>query len=411
MPYCGPADLPTLVLRVQPASGNVVGGRYSALAGIRRAKAGGGDPDKQEGDCRVHGPDPAVVDLRSDTVTRPTPAMRRAMAEAPVGDDVFGDDPTVNLLQERVAAALGKAAALFVPSGTMANEIAIRVHAQPGDEIIAQADSHIYHYETGGPAALSGCSMRLLAGARGMFDGDAVRAAVRAPDSHLAHSALVLIENTHNRGGGSVWPLADVAEVCATARDLGLKLHLDGARLWNACIRTGHAPADYARHFDTVSVCFSKGLGAPIGSALAGSVAAIQRAHRFRKMFGGGMRQAGIIAAGALYALEHHIPRLAEDHARAERLATALAELPGVRLDPPTVESNIVIFELDPGAGTARDFVARLREHAVWMLAIAPQRVRAVTHLDVSDAGLDRAIRTVREVSAARTARPPTASP
>ena len=341
-------------------------------------------------------PQPGVCDLRSDTVTRPSPEMRRAMTEAEVGDDVFGDDPTVNRLQEKVASLLGKEAALFVPSGSMANETAIRAQTQPGDEIIVHADGHIYHFEAGAPAALSGCSLRLLGGERGRFDADAVRAALRPTDSHFPQSSLIVVENTHNRGGGSIWSVESIAAIHDLADQHGLKMHLDGARLMNACVATGHAPTDYTRYFDTVSICFSKGLGAPVGSAVASTAETIRRVHRFRKMFGGGMRQAGIIAAGALYAIEHNISRLAEDHANAKRLAHALAEMPGVRIDPDTVETNIVIFDVDEATGPANALCDALRARGVWMLPTAPQRVRAVTHLDVSADDIERAISVIR---------------
>ncbi|MBU0716698.1 MAG: threonine aldolase family protein, partial [Planctomycetes bacterium] len=239
------------------------------------------------------------VDLRSDTVTRPSPAMRRAMADAEVGDDVFGDDPTVNRLQEKVATLLGKEAAIYVPSGSMANQTAIRAQTQPGDELIAHKDSHCYHYEAGAPAALSGCSFRLVEGERGLFDAPTVRAALRPTNSHFPQSALIVVENTHNRGGGTCWSIDVIAEIRQVADEHGLRMHLDGARLMNACAAGHHKPTDYTRYFDTVSMCFSKGLGAPVGSAVAGSTQTIKRVHRFRKMFGGGMRQAGIIAAAA----------------------------------------------------------------------------------------------------------------
>jgi len=344
--------------------------------------------------------DETSVDLRSDTVTRPSAGMRRALAEAPVGDDVFGDDPTVNRLQERVAKLMGMEAALFLPSGTMANQVALRALTQPGDQIIAHADSHVYQYESGAPAALAGCSFCLLPGRRGIFEVDALRQAVRPDDSHYPHSALVVVENTHNRGGGAVWPLERVDQVCEAAHTLGLATHIDGARLLNACVKTGHAPAAYARHFDTVSTCFSKGLGAPVGSALAGSAKLIGRAHRYRKMFGGGMRQAGILAAAALYALDHNVDRLAEDHAHARQLADVVAQLAPAIIDAATVETNIVIFDVDPGFGTAQKVCDALKAQGVWMLAIGPQRVRAVTHLDVSAHGIERAIAALRRVLA-----------
>lgn len=325
--------------------------------------------------------------------------MRRAMAEAEVGDDVFGDDPTVNRLQETVAHLLGMETALYVPSGTMANEIAIAALTQPGDEIIAHADSHIYHYEAGAPAALSGCSLRLLSGKLGQFRAEDVRAAVRSPDSHYPRTALIVIENTHNRGGGSVWPVEWIAAIRQVADEYGLRMHLDGARLLNASVASGRPPTDFARYFDTVAICFSKGLGAPVGSAVAASTGLIHRIHRFRKMFGGGMRQAGIIAAGALYALRHNIDRLAEDHAHARRLAEALSETPGVSIDASAVETNIVYFDVRPETGTAASLCEALRNQGVWMLPVGPQRVRAVTHLDVSRDGIERAIRALRNLS------------
>ena len=360
------------------------------------------------------------VDLRSDTVTKPSPQMRRAMAEAEVGDDVFGDDPTVNRLEEKVASVLGKEAAIYVPSGTMANQASVRAQTQPGDEIIAHADSHTYHYESGAPAALSGCSLSLLAGPRGLYHAADVRAAIRPDDSHYPQSALIIVENTHNRGGGTIWPIERIAAIREVADEFNLKMHLDGARLMNACVATGHPPQAYTRYFETVSICFSKGLGAPVGSAVAGSAGMIKRVHRFRKMFGGGMRQAGIIAAGALYALEHNVDRLAEDHANAKRLATALAEMPGVSIDVDAVETNIVYFDVEPDlrlpgrepddtdpvrSATAAAFCNTLHEKGVWILPLGAQRVRAVTHLDVSADDIERAIVVLRDVLGAAKAR------
>ncbi len=318
--------------------------------------------------------------------------MRRAMAEAEVGDDVFAGDPTINRLQERVAELLGKEAAIYMPSGSMANQTSLRAHTQPGDEIIAHEDSHIYHYEAGAPSAISGCSLQLLSGARGQFTAADVRAAVRPKDSHYAQSALVLIENTHNRGGGSIWSVDALAEIREVADEFGLKMHLDGARLMNACVATGRKPTEYTKFFDTVSVCFSKGLGAPVGSAVAATKEMIRRVHRFRKMFGGGMRQGGIIAAGALYAIEHHIDRLVEDHAHAKRLAEALAEMPGVSIDVSAVETNLVYFDVHESTGTAQEVCDKLYAAGVWTLAIGPQRIRAVTHLDVDSAGISKAV-------------------
>ena len=345
-----------------------------------------------------------VVDLRSDTVTRPTPGMRRAMAEAEVGDDVFGEDPTIHRLEERVADLLGKEASIFVPSGTMANQTVIRSQTEPGDEILVHRDSHICHFESGAPAALSGCSLRLLDGDRGIFDAAAVRAAARRINSHFPNSALIVVENTHNRGGGTIWPIETIAAIAEVANEHGLKMHLDGARLLNACVATSRAPSEYTAYFNTVSTCFSKGLGAPVGSAVAGDAATIKRVHRFRKMFGGGMRQAGILAAAALYALDHHVDRLAEDHANARWLAEALANIPNVSIEPDAVETNILFFQVADTVGSAESVCAALKEQGVLMLPEGDGRIRAVTHLDVSRQGVERAISAVNHVVVAKCA-------
>lgn len=321
-----------------------------------------------------------IIDLRSDTVTKPTEAMRQAMATAEVGDDVLGDDPTVQALERRTAEVLGTEAALFVPSGTMANQLAVRCHTQPGDELLLDAGAHIYWYEAGAAAALSGVQCRLLPGIRGIFTADDVRTALRPPDVHAAPARLVALENTHNRGGGAVWSLAQVAAVCQAAHEAGLLTHLDGARLWNAAVAGGVAEAEYARHCDSVSVCFSKGLGAPIGSALAGSVDFITRARRFRKQFGGGMRQAGIIAAGALFALEHHRARLADDHAHARLLADGLREVAGLRVAD-EIDTNMVYF--DVLTCSAAELSAHLRANGILINPTGPTTLRAVTSLAV----------------------------
>jgi threonine aldolase len=323
-----------------------------------------------------------MIDLRSDTVTKPTPAMREAMARAEVGDDVFGDDPTVKELESETAALLGKEAAVFTPSGTMANQLAIRSHTEPGDEILVEANAHIYYYEAGAPAALSGVMCRCLEGRRGVFSGSDLEAALRPADAHFPRTRLVCLENTHNRGGGKIWPIEEIRGVAAAARQHGLQMHLDGARLWNASVAAGISEREYAAHFDTVSVCFSKGLGAPVGSALAGTKSFIERARRFRKMFGGGMRQAGIIAAGALFALRHHRARLTEDHANAKLLASGLAGLSGLEVDPGEVETNMVRFRV--GAMPAAQMVERLRDRGVLVLAVGRDTIRAVTNLMVS---------------------------
>ncbi len=340
-----------------------------------------------------------IIDFRSDTVTRPTPAMRQAMANAVVGDDVLGDDPSVNRLQEKVAELMGKEAACFVPTGTMANQTAIRAQTEPGDEVIGHEDSHIIHYETGGPAALSGVMIRPARGERGLYDVEQLEELYRSPSIHAPNSRLLLIENTQNRGGGAVWPIEQIQRVTARAKELGLRRHLDGARVWNACIASGLRPADYAKHFDTVSCCFSKGLGAPCGSAVAGDKATIARVHRFRKMFGGTMRQSGVLAAAAMYALDNHFERLAEDHANAKRLAAGIAEIPGLTLDSVGVETNMVFFMVDPVVGTAAEFCTRLKGLGVLMLPNAPRRVRAVCHLDVVGDAVDVAIKKVAEAA------------
>ncbi len=337
-----------------------------------------------------------MIDLRSDTVTRPSPAMRRAMAEAEVGDDVLGDDPTVRELEARTAALLGKEAALYVPSGTMANEVAVRVHTRPGDMLLLDVDAHIHRFETGAPAALSGVTCRTLPAERGVFTGEAVRVAAAETGMHFARPALVCIENTHNLGGGKVWPMARIAEVAAAARECGLRLHMDGARLWNAAAASGVPERAIAAHVDSVSVCFSKGLGAPVGSCLAGDSGFIERARRVRQQFGGGMRQAGIIAAGALYALDHNRSRLPEDHENARALARGLAGLPGVRIRPDDVETNLVYFEIE--GRNAAEFAERARETGVAMLPAGPRTLRAVTSLEITRDDVDRAVEVLRSL-------------
>jgi threonine aldolase len=335
-----------------------------------------------------------IVDLRSDTVTRPTAAMRRAMAEAEVGDDVLGDDPTVIRLQERVAQIMGKEAACFVPSGTMANQASIRAQTEGGDEVICHSDSHIINYETGAPAALSGVMVRTASGERGLFDADQVEALARPSSDHFPHSKLVVVENTQNRGGGAIWPLDQARRVAEMAHKLGLRAHLDGARIWNACAATGLEPADYARYFDTISCCFSKGLGAPAGSAVAGDKATIARVFRFRKMFGGAMRQSGVLAAAALHALENHRQRLTEDHQNAAALAAGVRGMPGVTIPMP-VETNMVFIDVEKRLGTGAEVCTKLKAMGVWALPTAPQRIRMVCHLDVSRPMIERAVEAI----------------
>ncbi len=340
------------------------------------------------------------IDLRSDTVTRPTPGMRAAMAQAPVGDDVFAEDPTVNALEQRVAALLGKERAIFIPSGTMSNQIGLRVHCSPGDEFICEADCHIYNYEQAGYAQLSGLAVRPVVGNEAVLRRDQLEELVRPPNDHLARTRLVCLENTHNRGAGRVLPYDAVADVCDWAHSIGLATHLDGARLWNAAAATGIPPADWSQHFDTVSVCFSKGLGAPVGSALAGPRDLIKLARRHRKLLGGGMRQAGVLAAAALYALEHHVDRLVLDHAHAAVLAAAIVRIDGLELTPTRVETNIVIFRVDPQLSTAAEFCAILKDHGLLVLPIGERLVRAVTHLDVDADAVRRAGAIIEEAAA-----------
>ena len=335
-----------------------------------------------------------MIDLRSDTVTQPTDPMRHAMAAAAVGDDVLGDDPTVNALEARTAELLGKPAAVYMPSGTMTNQTAIRCHTQPGDEIYIADNAHVYFYEGGAPGGISGVLCRMVPSQRGVFTGEDLQSVLRPRNYHHAPGSLVCLENTSNRGCGKCWPAEAVASVARVAREHELKLHLDGARLWNASVATGTPLAELAEPFDSVSVCFSKGLGAPVGSALVGSEAFVDRARRFRKMLGGAMRQAGIIAAGALYALDHHRDRLADDHANARTLAEGLAGLEGIWLDPAEVETNIVIFRLTDMP--AAEFIQRLAAAGVGMLATAADQVRAVTNLMVAAEQIPAAVEAVR---------------
>lgn len=324
------------------------------------------------------------IDLRSDTVTKPTEEMRKAIAEAEVGDDVYGEDPTVNRLQERVAQLLGKEASLFVPSGTMANQLAIKSQTQPGDEVIIEATSHPFNFEGGAGAALSGVQFYCIKGERGIIKASQIEEAIRPKDHHYPVTRLICLENTHNRGGGTIFPIKEIEAISQLAKERGLLVHLDGARLWNASVASGIPLHEYARWFDSVSVCLSKGLGAPIGSLIAGSKELIHRVHRFRKMFGGGMRQVGILAAAGLYAIEHHIDRLKEDHENAKRLARGLAELKGVKIYTEQVETNIVIFEIEDSQKNAYQLAEEMKRFGVLIHVIGRRMVRLVTHLDVT---------------------------
>jgi len=338
-----------------------------------------------------------LVDLRSDTVTKPSPGMRQAMAEAEVGDDVFHEDPSINHLEEMVAALYGKDAALYVASGTMANQIAIRAQTHHGDEIIMERSSHPFNSEAGALAALAGVQVNLIDGQHGIMDVEQIKPVVRSPNVHHSPTALICLENTHNRGGGSIWPLENIRAIREFARSVNVPVHLDGARLMNACVATGLTPKDYAQYCDSCTLCLSKGLGAPVGSLVIGSEEFVTKAHRFRKQFGGGMRQAGILAAAGIYALEHNVERLAEDHLNAKRLAWGIAEIDGLDIDVNAVATNILYFHVRQPGLTVSTLLERLRTAGVLMLGTGPNSIRAVTHLDVSKEGIERAIEVLRQ--------------
>lgn len=330
-------------------------------------------------------PEKKIIDLRSDTVTRPSPGMRRAMAEAEVGDDVFGDDPTVQRLEAMVAEMLGKEAALFVPSGTMANQVALFTASERGDEVLCGTDCHIINYEVAAPAVLSGLLVHPLPDTKGILAASTIEENIRPRNIHCPRTAIVALENTHNRAGGTIYPIETTAEIEAVARRHGLWMHLDGARLWNAHVATGISLERYASYFDAVTVCLSKGLGAPVGSLISGSREFIEKARRTRKLFGGGMRQVGILAAAGIYALEHNISRLAEDHANARFLGASFDKLPGLSVDLETVQTNIVVVEVDPGRMAVGDFVSRMAAQGVLCVAFGARRVRFVPNLDTGD--------------------------
>jgi threonine aldolase len=349
-----------------------------------------------------------MIDLRSDTVTRPTPAMRKAMADAEVGDDVYGEDPTVRRLEERVAALLGKEAALFVPSGTMANQVALAAHTRHGDEVIIGVGAHCWRYESGALAALAGCQTQVI-GTDGTFTAADVRGAFKPEDPYGAATRVVAVENTHNAMGGVVWKRELLGEVTQAAHELGMATHLDGARIWNAAVATGLSEKDLSAGFDSVSVCLSKGLGAPAGSVIAGPRELIKKCHRLRKMYGGGMRQSGVLAAAGLHALEHHRARLSEDHANAKALAEGLAGATGIRVLAP--QTNIVMIDLE--RGTCAQVIEKAKAQGVMIGAMKVdaraypgeaaniQRIRAVTHLDVDRAAAQRAAQVIAEAAAA----------
>ncbi|WP_454063073.1 low-specificity L-threonine aldolase [Candidatus Nitrospira salsa] len=332
-----------------------------------------------------------MIDLRSDTVTKPSPEMREAMAHADVGDDVYGEDPTVNRLEQMAAELLGKDAGLFVPSGVMGNQLSIRLHTRPGDEVIVESSSHIIRYEGGSASSLSGVQLTCISGMRGILAAEDVKAVIRQPDIHTPPTTLLCLEQTHNCGGGTVYPLSTIHELTDVARSNGLALHLDGARLFNAVAATGISAADYASPFDTVSFCLSKALGAPVGSLIVSDDTRIAKLRRLRKMFGGGMRQAGILAAAGIYALEHHVARLTEDHQHAKRLSHLLSKIHGVQCSPDDVETNMVLFQVDGKLGTTDELLSHCREAGVLLNSVGDRSFRVVTHLDVSAEDIESA--------------------
>ena len=342
----------------------------------------------------------SVIDMRSDTATRPTPAMRRAMAEAEVGDDMSGEDPTVNRLEAMICERLGKEAAVYACSGTQSNQMGVRVHCQPGDELLIESTGHIANYEQGAPATLSGVSCRLIEGDGGILDVADLAGKIRPDNQHFPRTTLVCLENTTNIGGGRVYPQENIDRITDWAHRNGLKVHLDGARLFNAVVASGVAVDRMVRDIDTISICFSKGLGCPMGSILVGNKADIARARRHRKLFGGALRQAGITAAAAVYALEHLVDRLKDDHANARRFAEGVTKIPGITLAVPEVQSNLVFFYVAPELGTAAALSAKLKDRGVRINASGPQRLRACTHYDVSTEQVDIAVRTIGEVLA-----------
>jgi threonine aldolase len=342
-----------------------------------------------------------LYDLRSDTVTKPSAGMRRAMADAEVGDDMSAEDPTVNRLEAMMAELFGKEAAVYACSGTQSNQMGVRLHCLPGDELLIHETGHIANFEAGAPAALSGVTCRTLSGENGMLDLPQLRGKIRADNQHLCRTRLVCLENTTNVGGGRAYPLEQVERIGKWAHDQGLKVHVDGARFFNASISQGYSPEVFARHVDTVSICFSKGLGCPMGSILIGSREEIYLARRARKMFGGALRQAGIVAASAIYAMEHNVERLAEDHENAKLFAERIAEIEGIVVSPKEVETNLVFFEVAPQLGYASQLSAALLEYGVRINASGPQRLRACTHLDVSRSDVLAAADAIRKCVAA----------
>ena len=339
-----------------------------------------------------------IADFRSDTLTKPTPGMRKAMMDAEVGDDVFGEDPTINRLQELIAEMTGKEAALFVTSGTQANQICINAHTYPGEEIIVDRESHIFNYEAGGAALLSGVQLYPVDCKNGFMTVEEVEFGLRHDDVHYPQTSLICLENTLNRAGGTIFPFEEIKKISQFSKKNNLKMHFDGARLWNASIATGISIKDYAGYFDSIMLSFSKGMGAPVGSVVAGDIDFVKKAYYYRKVYGGGWRQAGILAAGCIYAIENHFDRLGEDHQRAKYFAEEISKIPAIKIDLSTVETNIVIFDVDIPDFQAIPFLNQLKENSVLMLDIDPNRIRAVTHLDLIDEDVDHAIRVIKKI-------------
>lgn len=344
---------------------------------------------------------PLLYDFRSDTQTRPTAGMRAAIAAAEVGDDMSGEDPTVNRLEEMIAEMFGKEAAVFACSGTQSNQMGVRCHCLPGDELLIHETGHIANFEAGAPAVLSGVSCRQLPGEKGFLTLETLAGKIRADNQHLCRTRLLCLENTSNAGGGHAWPLEQLHEVGSWGHEQGLKVHVDGARFFNACVAQGYSPREACEHVDTISICFSKGLGCPMGSILTGSAEDMAHARRSRKLFGGAMRQAGMMAAACVYALEHHIDRLAEDHENARLLAEGIAEIDGLQATPSEVETNLVFFDVDPELGNAGQLSAALKERGLGINAMGSARLRACTHLDVSREDVEASLVILRDTVAA----------
>jgi len=345
-----------------------------------------------------------IIDLRSDTVTRPTPAMRRAMAEAEVGDDVYGEDPTINRLEQRAAEITGKEAAVFVPTGTMGNTIGVKLHTEHGQEVICEARSHVFNYELAMIAWFSGCVARPVIADDGILRWEQIRREIRPLGPHWAPTGLIEIENTHNMAGGKVYPLAVIREIADGAHELGLNVHMDGARVFNAAEALGAPVREIVAPVDTVMFCLSKALGAPVGSMLAGTRADIERGRLYRKRLGGGMRQAGVLAAAGLIALEEHSRLLRRDHENARFLAQALARIPGISIDPRAVETNILIFDISGTGLSTAEFSARLKSRGVLFNGVNTREMRIVTHYDVDRAGCERALEAIEQVAVGATA-------